>query len=102
LRLLATPARIGIQRGREFLRIQEPRRKDRAAQRLDDTLPDSECGFELWFAVTGDLVLGARCNLRETGACEQTRQVVSKHVVPAVRRFYDAFLGWRAANGWDN
>src|SRR5882724_11875943 len=53
---------------------------------LDDTLPDSECGFELWFAATGDLVLGARCNLRETGACEQTRQVVSKHVVPAVRR----------------
>ena len=55
LRILATPARIGIQRGREFLRIQEPRRKDRAAQRLDDTLPDSECGFELWFAATGDL-----------------------------------------------
>ena len=28
LRILATPARIGIRRGREFLRIQEPRRKN--------------------------------------------------------------------------
>src|SRR5439155_36604 len=86
LRMVATPARIGIQRGREFRRIQGATRKDRGARRLHNALPDSECGFEFRFAATNDLVLGARCNLRETRVCEQSRQAVAKHVVPAVRR----------------